>query len=278
MNDTAKGVVEMTADAKVGLLLGLIFIVMIAFLVNGLPNFLQTANAEDAAVEVSITIPSPDEDLVIDDGVVQRAGDLQRNDIPLRQVPAPQEVINLDNPQARVHEPAIERPVTPMEPVQPVRSTVQTHVVKSGDNLALIAQKYYGKEEGNRRVVIDALFKANKSVVPSPDKIRVGQKLTIPPLDTLMTRSVQPAPVAQQTETRTTFREHLSSLFERSDRESRETSRVRIHVVKNGESLWGIAESTLGDGQRYKEILKINKAIKDADDVVVGMRLKIPNL
>lgn len=270
----------MTADAKVGLLLGLIFIVMIAFLVNGLPNFLQTANAEDAAVGVSITIPSADEDLVIDDGVVQGAQNLQRNDIPLRQVAASQEVINLEEPApTTAHQPAIYRVETPVVAETP-RSTVQTHVVQSGDNLALIAQKYYGKEEGNRHVVIDALFKANQHTLPSADKVRVGQKLTIPPLDTLMTRPVQaaePIQTAQRTEeTGSTFRERLSSLFERSDQET-ETSRVRIHVVQTGESLWGIAESTLGDGKRYKEILKLNKAIKDADDVVVGMRLKIPS-
>jgi hypothetical protein len=39
-----KGVFKMTADAKVGLLLGLFFIVIIAFLVNGLPNFIQEEN------------------------------------------------------------------------------------------------------------------------------------------------------------------------------------------------------------------------------------------
>lgn len=264
----------MTADAKVGLLLGLIFIVMIAFLVNGLPNFLQAANAEDTAVGVSITIPSPDEDLVIDDGVVQRAGDLQHQDIPLRQVPPPQEVINLDVPQTVAHQPLNVPDVVPT-PSRPVRAAIQTHTVRSGDNLALIAQKYYGKEDGNRRAVIDALFKANKSVLPSPDKIRVGQKLTIPPLETLMNASTQrfPKPAVTTGEQESTLLDRFSGFFERSDQESSD----HIHVVKNGESLWGIAESTLGDGSRYKEILKLNKAIKDADDVVVGMRLKLPN-
>ena len=120
------------------------------------------------------------------------------------------------------------------------------------------------------------MFKVNQGTRESPDKVRVGQKLTVPTLDTLMTRPVQSVQTAQQTEEAPTFRERLSSLFERSDQET-ETNSVRIHVVKNGESLWGIAESTLGDGKRYKEILKLNKAIKDADDVVVGMRLNIPN-
>ena len=33
----------MTTDAKVGLLLGLVFIVIIAFLINGLPDFLKAS-------------------------------------------------------------------------------------------------------------------------------------------------------------------------------------------------------------------------------------------
>jgi len=31
----------MTSDAKIGLLLGLVFIIIIAFVINGLPDFLQ---------------------------------------------------------------------------------------------------------------------------------------------------------------------------------------------------------------------------------------------
>ncbi len=34
----------MTSDAKIGLLLGLVFIFIIAFLINGLPNFHNTRN------------------------------------------------------------------------------------------------------------------------------------------------------------------------------------------------------------------------------------------
>ena len=37
----------MTTDAKVGLLLGLVFIVIIAFLINGLPDFLRPLPAGD---------------------------------------------------------------------------------------------------------------------------------------------------------------------------------------------------------------------------------------
>ncbi len=276
----------MTADAKVGLLLGLIFIVMIAFLINGLPNFLQTANAEDA-VDVTITVP-PAQDLVIDDRVIEIAEELQRNDIPLRQSTPPQEVVLLDSGSASVagqqQRPQPTVVATPNIPVQtstpqPRVSTSKTHVVASGENLAVIAQKYYGKEEGNRRVVIQSLFEANKNVLKSADSVRVGQKLSIPPLEALMAGPSQPVAQVQLQRTAVpqqsgpSFMQRVSNLFERSDNESS----VKIHIVQDGESLWGIAQETLGDGKRYKEILKLNKAIKDADDVVAGTRLKLPN-
>lgn len=275
----------MTADAKVGLLLGLIFIVMIAFLLNGLPNFLQTANAEDA-VEVSITLP-PVQELVIDDRVVETARDIQRHDIntPLRQSTPPQEVVLLDGGAASVPtQQRTDRTVDNHVPVQvpapqPQVAAIKTHVIKSGENLAVIAQKYYGKEEGNRHVVIQKLFEANKNILKSADAVRVGQKIQIPSLDALMNGSsqtvaqVQTGQPVQSAQSGSSFLKRVSNLFERSDSESG----AKIHVVQNGESLWGIAQETLGDGKRYKEILKLNKAIKDADDVVSGTRLKIPN-
>ena len=68
----------MTADAKVGLLLGLVFIVMIAFLINGLPNFLQAASPEDV-LDTAIEMPTHQE-LVIDPRIVETARDLHRSD------------------------------------------------------------------------------------------------------------------------------------------------------------------------------------------------------
>ncbi len=49
-----KGVSRMTADAKVGLLLGLAFIVIIAFLINGLPDFWDGSRAKTGvAVDIN---------------------------------------------------------------------------------------------------------------------------------------------------------------------------------------------------------------------------------
>jgi nucleoid-associated protein YgaU len=51
------------------------------------------------------------------------------------------------------------------------------HVVKSGDTLWAIAEKYYGKGQGDK---YDWIFKANSPPLTDPDKIQPGQKLRIP--------------------------------------------------------------------------------------------------
>jgi nucleoid-associated protein YgaU len=51
----------------------------------------------------------------------------------------------------------------------------RVHEVVKGDTLSGIAQKYYGNA-GNYRKIFDA----NRNILTDPDKIQVGQKLTIP--------------------------------------------------------------------------------------------------
>ena len=50
-----------------------------------------------------------------------------------------------------------------------------TYVVRAGDSLSAIAQKYYG--DANRWKEI---WEANKDKVPDPNLITVGQELRIP--------------------------------------------------------------------------------------------------
>ena len=49
----------MTSDAKIGLLLGLVFIFIIAFVINGLPRFQNSADNNAQAAEESIVQPEP---------------------------------------------------------------------------------------------------------------------------------------------------------------------------------------------------------------------------
>jgi nucleoid-associated protein YgaU len=50
-----------------------------------------------------------------------------------------------------------------------------------------------------------------------------------------------------------------------------------VYIVKEGDSLWEIAASQLGDGNRYKEIMKLNPNVStDAKNLAVGTKLKMP--
>jgi nucleoid-associated protein YgaU len=51
------------------------------------------------------------------------------------------------------------------------------HTVAAGESLSLIAQKYYDSQNEWPRI-----YRANKAIIgDDPNRIRVGQKLTIPP-------------------------------------------------------------------------------------------------
>lgn len=64
--------------------------------------------------------------------------------------------------------------------VQQAVETVQArfYTVQSGDSLGAIAIKFYGNSNQFERI-----FQANKGLLSSPDRIRVGQRLVIPQLD-----------------------------------------------------------------------------------------------
>ena len=52
---------------------------------------------------------------------------------------------------------------------------------------------------------------------------------------------------------------------------------TKVYVVKDGDSLWEIAASQLGNGDRYKEILKLNPNISANGNLAIGAKLNIPS-
>jgi nucleoid-associated protein YgaU len=288
----------MTRDAKIGLLLGLVFIFIIAFIINGLPSL-----GRGDGNELTRNMARPQRNPGI--GTDAR-GVTQRNITPVRptttpatqepsatqpqttqaqteqirftaQLPQPTTTVQsaetiaaaaeLSRPQTAVV--AVnqqERTVTVPKP-QPARSRI--YIVQDGDSLASIAKRFYGEELGNKKVNVDRIFKANRKILKSADQIYVGQRLVLPPLPE--TGSGNPENVL----TTENF-EAVESIGARHEqRVTRTTGKIRYYTVREGDSLWKIASEQLGDGNRYPELAKLNK-LEDEDFLVVGARLKLP--
>ena len=291
----------MTSDAKIGLLLGLVFIFIIAFAINGLPRF--HSNSSELTTNM---VSSPDSLGIAGNErkvqeVFNRTG--QDKEEPIEEVRAPieeKENIRFKMPLPSdisvakdtsimetpdEIEPAAPEPVEPArpaqipeekivvkktEPAKPVLSKVYT--VSEGDTLANIAKKFYGSEEGNKRANVAKIFEANHQLLKAIDEIYVGQKLIIPPLGSSgpdKTRGIS----------------FTSSIFEKVKSIGRKRLSTDIdkekqggqYIVREGDNLWRIAVKKLGDGSRYEEISKLNANIlKDEDNLIVGMLLIMP--
>lgn len=164
-------------------------------------------------------------------------------------------------------------------------STIYTTV--SGDNLGVVAKKVYGPEEGNRVANIQRIFHANETTLKSADRVPVGMKLVIPPaLPKLSTTpaapatpaDVLPATLFERLKTTTTISEKLQSLSKGALAPTpAPASDARWYTVQNGDSLWKIAASQLGNASRCDEIAKLNAEIlKSRDALDVGMKLRLP--
>ena len=258
----------MTADAKVGLLLALIFIVAIAFVINGLPLFNESESKTGPQKNYVDKYEYTDPGLV---GNVRKVAPALNRTISLKQItptslekqpettryeeilPKANEVIEKSSPSPE----PLQKTVIPIP--LPLKSDIkpEEYTVKQGDNLADIAKKFYGDELGNKLVNIERIFKANSKVLKSSDELHIGQKLIIPALgpdDTTGTK---------------TLSQNIADPVKSAE--------FRLYTVKEDDSLWAIAGEFLGDGARYKEIIKLNSSIiKDEDNLAVGVRLRLP--
>jgi nucleoid-associated protein YgaU len=258
----------MTSDAKVGLLLGFVFIITIAFLINGLPDFLKSASAEES-VRTSVTDYQTDS-VGISRHAEKAIGEIEdfnkhreieppvetrfRIDLAKAVTPNPEKPKHLFQPKAR------------QQVVVVTKSTERKYTVQADDNLAVIAKKFYGPELGNKRAVVRGIFEANTDILDSPNDIRIGQKLTIPAVGSV----AKPQP---QTQTKSIFD---SGMFEKV-KKLVTRSKPKRHVVRQDETLWQIAAEYLGDGERYHEIFELNEdIINDAYELGVGISLKLP--
>jgi nucleoid-associated protein YgaU len=319
----------MTSDAKIGLLLGLVFIFIIAFVINGLPRFRSTTNGSElttnmvssqndthpigsmernapgvfnwteepaeqtAALETSEPAAEQKEDIrfkmeLPDDISAARETSIidiaeQSESTAAKEAEPAQPAQITEQKEEKVAktvavEPAVQPgPAKPaVKKAEPAKSPwPKSYVVAEDDSLGLVsvAKKFYGPEQGNKKINVDRIFEANRALLKSPDEIYVGQKLTIP------------SPVTLQAETKETQSSLVGSIFEtvksigRKSLSADSDNAVQTvpYVVRQDDNLWRIATEQLGDGSRYKEIGKLNANIlKNEHDLEVGMLLRIP--
>ncbi len=133
-------------------------------------------------------------------------------------------------------------------PAEP-RRTVQTSrvTVNAGDTLSAIARRHLG--DASRW---DELLDANRDQLDRPEDLRSGMTLRLPSGESFTVPSVRP--------------------------ERAPARAARTYTVRAGESLYAIAERTLGDGERWRDIQAANRdTVPDPDDVQAGQVLKIPS-
>ena len=283
----------MTTDAKIGLLLGLVFILIIAFIINGLPGFAKGRDAgelnKDYLVELQGYSPG------LTDKAREVAGRINRWESDKRivpvQVPAKDSVryrIDLPpvTPTAARHDETNVPPVPAMKDVTPANQIhspqqaapkrVKFYVVQEGDNLSTIAKSVYGPEEGNKKANIDRIYQKNRKVLDLPNEVFPGQKLLIPVLP------------SQKQGIKIVGSFFSKALFEKVSSIGRKTlpfvaktgpasGKHQDYIVKEQDSLWRIAAEQLGDGARYTEIAELNADVLDDENRLgVGMRLKLP--
>ncbi len=270
----------MTTDAKIGLLLALIFIVAITFVINGLPDFLSKKDKsadttsyvnhynqqQPALVGPSRNIaPALNHKPVITVKTETAKVDLDSPAETRYQalMPAAQEAVK-QTETADVE--AAQKELVEIKPARKVATEQQqsdvTYVVCPGDSLAEIAKKMYGPQNGNKLASVEKIYNANKDKLESMDYIQVGQKLVIPPLEN---------------KTNSLLKTGLFKKVSKITPSQPSRQQYRQYVVKESDSLWQIAQQQLGSGDRFSEIIQLNQSVlADPEKLVIGMKLKLP--
>ena len=155
-----------------------------------------------------------------------------------------------------------------------------TYTVKKGDTPWAIAQKYYGDGNQYKKIMAASGLKQDATIY-------VGQELIIPTDQKLhlhtVVKSDTPWGLAEQyyfdgreykkilkasglSETATIYVGQVLKI---------PLDNMIVHVVRRGDTPWGLAEKYYGNGRRYYEIMSAN-GLKHNATIYVGQQLLIP--
>jgi len=242
----------MSKDVKVGILVGVAIIAAVCVYFFTRPKSPETGPLTKETPAATEPVIEVGEEVVVEENVPPPAEEPPPAEVPIdvdtppgepaaaqpRPAPTPADLDRQLGPTPGEAGPAA---VAPPPLPEPKTEKTKTYVVKKGDTLSDIAEKFYGKQKKWRLIA-----KANPKV--DPNNLRVGEKLTIPAA-TAKTQPAAPTP---------------------SDK--------RIYQVKKGDTLYSIAKQVYGKGEKFRLILSANADLLKGDpkNLRPGMKLKIP--
>ena len=299
----------MTSDAKIGLLLGLVFIFIIAFVINGLPRFRRAVSSN----ELTTRMVDPENDSFaigererrVRDNfdwqerfAAEQAQDLQRaaqensgisefdfgqsyyNQFEPVEEPGPimEVALNDENPDNIRYT----FPLTPNASV--TENTPAGNVEQTPDRkpepVKRPQPKIYIVQDGDRLSDIAKKLYGEKEgnrLVNITRIFEANRKLLKSADDIFIGQKLIIPPLPASTSSREGAGVFSNQLFEKVKSVGSRTEPGRWYVVKEDENLWKIAAEQLGNGSRYTEISKLNENILvDEDKVDPGMRLRLP--
>ena len=284
----------MTRENKIGLLVGLAFIIAVGILLS---DHLSTNNE-----------PQPDRQALAGSAVRSSLGDATPGD-PLSP-PAPPAVVRVPNAvaptapvatagelAARARRPAVAPTVTEPDPIPPTalaavpmnlapvppadnpaltdaarragqalvaptagstvvarHATARTVEAEAGDSLGDLAEKAYGS---NTRATRDALIAANPPLRSNPNLIVAGRSYAVAPAtSTAITVATTPAPSASPA--------------------AKPAVAVAMYTVQPGDTLWSIAADEVGTPRAVAAIRDLNRDVLHGDHLRTHMRLRLP--
>ncbi len=228
----------MTKETKVGLVIGLLFMVGVVYVLSVVTNHPNDPELEKQVADLRAQ---------------QRGADLQAASGKRIPLSVSKKIEPLGDTVPQKKEVAVIQPVAVKVPV--VKKTVlaappkpRFYIVKEGQTLSDVAGEVYGWAN---RHEFERIHKANEYKVPNANMIWPGLKLLIPPLE-------EPKP--------TDAKKVLSP------------GGVRTYTVMLGDTLSEISSRKLGTATRWREILRLNshKLPSEYTPLQVGMVLKLP--
>jgi len=266
----------MTSDAKIGLLLGLVFIFVIAFIINGLPN-LRPQQATHA--DVPVVVGFPDEDVGVTGKTQAQAGrdwDALVADDPESaestvQTPVEQSAAVVETPAPQTQVAA--DPEVRFEGPLPATETPLPKIENPLARIENLLERFTASQQNQETVST-----VNMNVPSQAESATVDRQL---PIQTFQPRSEV---ATTQTTLQNAGQSRPATTPAVKPAGATPKPSGKIYVVGEGESLSTVAKNVYGpeEGNRYVNIYRIYEANKDVlksvHEVVAGQKLVIPPL